>query len=333
MKILLTNKSSILANMLKYLIIQLDNTSVSFCHYNTEHTKINLIPLDVLEDAIFWAMKENLTVQFLYPNYTLPSDYQKAISGMFHADIVSSTCEDAELRSRADVVVFDSLASIQYYPFSSEQSYVFRSTLNELIENSMMIGSILPNVSRINIVVTDVSSFIKENQLKYEAFLTNISHKIAEEYQRDHGVQLNVLTDRILLDNMNNCNAGVESITLCPDGKFYICPAFYNDTADRYSVGNLKDGLDIKNSQLYRIDHAPICRICDAFHCRRCVWLNRKMTLEVNTPSHEQCVMAHIERNASRMLLSHIRKIGQFLPGKEIPELTYLDPFDKLANN
>ncbi len=319
--------------MLKYLIIQLDDTSVSFCHYNARSAKVGLIPQTILEEALFWSMKENLTVQFTYPNYELSNEYKESISHVFHVDIVSSTCEDSELRSKADVVVFDSLSSIQDYPFSSEQSYVFRGTLNELVENSMMISSILPNVSRINIVVTDVPSFTKENQLKYEAFLTNISHKIADEYQRDHGVQFNVLTDRILLDNMNNCNAGVESITLCPDGKFYICPAFYNDTADRYSVGNLKDGLDIKNSQLYRIDHAPICRICDAFHCRRCVWLNRKMTLEVNTPSHEQCVMAHIERNASRTLLSHIREIGQFLPEKEIPELTYLDPFNKLINN
>lgn len=319
--------------MLKYLIIQLDDTSVSFCHYNTEHTKKSLIPLAVLEEALFWSMKENLTVQFLYPDYELPAEYKEFISRVFHVDIVSSTCEDLELRSKADVIVFDSLFSIQDYPFSSEQSYVFRCSLSELAENSTTISSILPNVNRLNIVVMDVPAFTKENQLKYRSFLMNISHEIAKEYQRMHAVQFNVLTDRFLLDNMNNCNAGVESITLCRDGIFYICPAFYNDTSHSFSVGNLKDGLDIKNSHLYRIEHAPVCRICDAYQCRRCIWLNRKTTLEVNTPSHEQCVMAHIERNASRSLLNHIREIGQFLPGKEIPELTYLDPFDKLINN
>ena len=95
------------------------------------------------------------------------------------------------------------------------------------------------------------------------------------------------------------------------------------------SIGDVKHGLDIKNPQLYKLDHAPLCSRCDAYQCKRCIWLNRKMTYEVNTPSHEQCVMAHLERNASRDLLNAIRKYGAFLPEQEeIKEITYLDPFD-----
>ena len=105
-----------------------------------------------------------------------------------------------------------------------------------------------------------------------------------------------------------------------------ITSAFYLDGSK--AVGDLENGLDIKNQQLYRLDHAPICRKCDAWQCRRCVWLNRKTTLEVNTPSHEQCVVAHIERNASRKLLEEIRTLGEFLPEKEIKEIDYLDPFE-----
>lgn len=70
-----------------------------------------------------------------------------------------------------------------------------------------------------------------------------------------------------------------------------------------YSIGDLQNGMNIKNSQLYKLDYAPLCRQCDAYQCKRCIWLNRKMTYEVNIPSHEQCVMGHLERNASRNLL------------------------------
>lgn len=91
----------------------------------------------------------------------------------------------------------------------------------------------------------------------------------------------------------------------------------------------MANGLDIKNPQLYRLDHAPICRHCDAYQCKRCVWLNRKTTLEVNTPSHEQCVVAHVERNACKELLTAIRKHGEFMPEKEITEIDYIDPFEK----
>jgi len=50
--------------------------------------------------------------------------------------------------------------------------------------------------------------------------------------------------------------------------------------------------------------------------------------MEVNTPSHEQCVVAHLERNASRMLLENIRRHQSFLPDQKIKMIDYLDPFD-----
>ena len=147
-------------------------------------------------------------------------------------------------------------------------------------------------------------------------------------------VQLNLLTDRIMLTAMNNCNAGWESIALAPNGKFYACPAFYQtkcqtaiDETD-VSIGDLHQGVNIKNPQLYKLSHAPLCRNCDAYHCKRCVWLNRKTTFEINTPGHEQCVVAHIERNVSRELLTNIRKHGTFMPEINIKEIDYLDPFE-----
>lgn len=319
--------------MLKYLIIQLDDSSISFCHYSNDRTMSNLITLQKLKEGIFWSMKENLTLQFLYPDYEIPEDYKSEIAKTFHADIVSSTCKDIALRNSADVVVFDSFKELNLFPFNKEQTYVFRSAINDFLEGYKFIYPILPLINRINFVFTDSLSLTSEQELDYAKALDALSYKIAEEYKSGHGVQLNLLTDRILLDKMNNCNAGEETIALCPDGEFYVCPAFYADKEIAFSIGNSVDGLNIKNPQLYRISYAPICRICDAYQCRRCIWLNKKSTLEVNTPSHEQCVIAHIERNASRKLLALIREIGQFLPEKEIPEISYIDPFDKILEN
>ena len=51
----------------------------------------------------------------------------------------------------------------------------------------------------------------------------------------------------------------------------------------------------------------------------------------MNTPSHEQCVIAHIERNTSRELLNSIRKHdNNFSVKEEIKEIDYLDPFEKI---
>lgn len=316
--------------MLKYLIVQLDDSSVSFCHYDNDRIRPRLISIDTLKEAIFWSMKENLTLQFIYPDYEIPEEYKTEIAKTFHADIVSSTCKDEDLRNVADVVVFNSFSSIKSFPFTKNQSYVFRSPLAELIDNAHLLNPILSNTDRINIVLTDITSFNKDDESKYTDYLNLLSDKIADEYRSGHSIQVNLLTDRLLLDGMNNCNAGDESITLCPDGNFYICPAFYSDEDKRYMVGNVKDGLNIKNNQLYKLDHAPICKICDAYQCRRCVWLNSTTTHEINTPSREQCVVAHLERNASSRLLAKIRETGQFLPDKNIEELAYLDPLEKL---
>jgi CXXX repeat peptide maturase len=152
-----------------------------------------------------------------------------------------------------------------------------------------------------------------------------LSKTIEELYVSGKSPQFNLLSDRMYLDKMRNCEAGVKTITLAPDGKYYICPAFY------YYGEKDVNPLEIKNPQLYKLEFAPICRRCDAFHCKRCVWLNKMTTLEVNTPSHEQCVISHIERNAAKSLLTAIRKHGTFLPQMpEIVDIDYLDPFDNI---
>lgn len=317
--------------MLKYLIVQLDDTSVSFCHYANSKTEPRLMALDTLKDLLFWSMKENLNVQFVYPDYELPAEYKAVIDSVDHADVVADSCTDERLKRDADVVVFDSIAALPGSALKQSQSAVVRVALKDFIKQADAVAKTLPTLSRLNVVFTDVEEFTDEMQDEYAAALKLIADAVAKEYEQRHAVQVNLLTDRILLDKMNNCNAGDEHVTAAPDGKFYVCPAFYLDGAKGYAIGSVEKGLDIKNPQLYKRAFAPICRECDAFHCKRCTWLNHRLTLEVNTPSRQQCVMAHIERNASRDLLAKIREIGEFMPEVTIPQLDYLDPFDKIV--
>ena len=329
--------------MLQYLIILLDDTSTSFCHYDNNNVKSKLISLEDLKAGIFYAMKENLMIQFVYPDFELPQEYKEVIDTIDHSVIVSSSCEDVTLKDDADVVVIHDCAEVEKIEFNTDISYVLRTTKTNLFNKFPLLKPVLGKVSRLNIVITDVENVKDEDFEIYKDMLSSLSEEIEKLYVEGKSPQLNLLTDRMMLDKMNNCNAGWENITLAPDGKFYVCPAFYHaQQADGsetsisevcekgYCIGDLKSGLDIKNQQLYRLDHAKLCRNCDAFQCKRCIWLNRKTTCEVNTPSHEQCVVAHLERNASRVLLNNIRKHGTFLPERgEIKEIDYLDPFDK----
>ena len=183
--------------------------------------------------------------------------------------------------------------------------------------------------SALTIVFTDIHKWDEATLALYGKALEELSGKVSERISTGKPSRINIVTDRLQLNAMNNCGAGDEMITLAPDGKFYICPAFYLNGND--SVGDIHNGLDIPNAQLYSLKYAPICRNCDAYNCKRCIWLNNEMTHEVNTPGKEQCVMTHLERNASRQLLERLRINGIVKSANPIPEIDYLDPFEKLT--
>lgn len=308
---------------LQYIVILLDDTSVSFCHANNPIKEKNLIPLETLREAITFSMKQNLMIQFVYPDYELPNEFNELIETIDHIKIGK------------DVLVYDSVPSEV-----KGKNIVLRLTIADFLSKQYDIALLLPNVNRLNISITDIENFSDTLIEKYKSALEMLNSVLLNIYKDGAQPEINLLTDRLRLNEMHNCEAGVESITLAPNGKFYICPAFYYDekmgvstrmnhkTKDASrSVGDLIEGINIPNKQLLELERAPLCRICDAYHCNRCIWLNQKLTWDNNTPSRQQCVMSHIERNASRDLSNQLKEVG-FVLENEIKEINYLDPFD-----
>lgn len=307
----------------QYIVILLDDTSVSYCHADNPLTEKRLIPLEVLREAILFSMKQNLMIQFVYPDYELPKEYNDLIETIDHIKIGK------------DVLVYDSV------PTNVERkNVVLRLTIADFLAKQYDIALLLPKVTRLNISITDIENFKDELIEDYKAVLEMLNSVLLNIYKDGNQPEINILTDRLRLNEMHNCEAGVENITLAPNGKFYLCPAFYYDeqmgvstrmnhkTKDASrSVGDLEVGINIPNKQLLELERAPLCRICDAYHCNRCIWLNQKLTWDNNTPSRQQCVMAHIERNASRDLSNKLKDAG-FVVENEIKEINYLDPFD-----
>ena len=90
--------------MLQYLIILLDNSSTSYCHYKVRNKNQRLIDLDNLKAGIRFAMKQNLMIQFVYPESDIPQEYKQVIETIDHSKIIPST---SPLAQGADVVVFN----------------------------------------------------------------------------------------------------------------------------------------------------------------------------------------------------------------------------------
>lgn len=310
-------------NYMQYLVILLDDTSVAYCHSDNPLKERRLMPLDTLRKAILFGMKQNLMIQYIYPDYDLPEEYNALIESIDHVKI------------GRDVRVCNGVpASV------AGKNVVLRLTIGEFIAGQYDIAALLPQVERLNICLTDIAAFRDEQAEDYKKALETLNAVLVNLYKKENPTQVNMLTDRLVLTEMHNCEAGIGNITVAPNGKFYLCPAFYYDEQmgvsnrmnhstkdDSRSVGDLDNGLQIPNKQLLELDHAPLCRKCDAYHCHRCIWLNDRLTMDANTPSHQQCVLAHLERNAGRELQQMLAAQGLHT-GNEIPEIDYLDPFD-----
>lgn len=313
---------------LQYLVILLDDTSVAYCHADNPLTERRLMPLDTLRQAIRFGMKQNLMIQYVYPDYDLPEEYNEVIESIDHVKI------------GRDVRVYNGVPA-----HAEGKNIVLRLTLADFIAQVYDIALLLPQVERLNVCLTDIEHFTDAQTEDYKKALDALGKVIAGLYANaaqggEQPFSINTLTDRLSLTEMHNCDAGIGNITIAPNGKFYLCPAFYYDeqtgvsnrmnykTKDATrSVGDLENGLNIPNKQLLQLDHAPLCRICDAYHCHRCIWLNERLTWDANTPSHQQCVLAHIERNATHNLQQTLQEAGFQFP-TEIPQIDYLDPFD-----
>ena len=308
---------------LQYLVVLLDDTSMAYCHAENPLKERRLMPLDTLRKAILFGMKQNLMIQFVYPDYELPAEYNELIETIDHVKI------------GRDVEIFNSVPQ-----HIEGDNVVLRLSVAEFVEHQSDIATLLPQAKRLHICLTDIENFKDEQIEDYKRALAMLNAILLNLYKSAKQPQFNLVTDRLQLTEMHNCEAGVGNITVAPNGKFYLCPAFYYDeqmgisnrmnykTKDASrSVGDLEQGIDMPNKQLLQLDHAPLCRICDAYHCNRCIWLNQKLTWDNNTPSHQQCVISHLERNASRDLQMKMQEIGYKFEN-EIKEINYLDPFD-----
>ena len=305
--------------MFHYLIILLDDTSTSYCHADNPFVERNLIPLDTLQKAFLYSLKSNMNVQLVYPDYELPSEYKDLIYDIEHTNIVPSS-----LSSDADVVVLNSIDErIEGTPVN----LIIRDTYRNIVSSYEKLASFLTTNAHVSIVIKDIEHIKEADLSDYETLINNIETIIADSVIKGKAIQISNITDRLTLSKMNNCNAGWRSITLAPNGRFYICPSFYYDDP-KSSVGNLEDGISIKNEHLYKLSYAPLCSICDCYQCKRCIWLNKRLTNEINTPSRQQCVLSHYERNGSKKLLDDIRLKGEYLNGVDIPSIGYLDPIE-----
>ena len=286
------------------------------------------MPVGLLEAIVRHAEKKQIAATFLLGKTRPPPKYERLIDSVDHAKIVPLALQklypDAVLVLDADEgSLFSAMNN------SLDRNLILRVGKLNLRRCSDLFQSLVGKFKRLSIHLVGVEYFTPADFAVYADELSKIAKLLSRLYRDEQAIEVNVLTDRIMLTSMRNCDAGVKHFTVAPNGKCYICPAFYYDDESSF-IGAFdgKNGFTVTRVAGVDLKSAPLCTRCDAFHCKRCVYLNRKTTLELNVPSEQQCTVAHIEREASRNLLNDLGSIEPFRRLPRIAELTYSDPLE-----
>ncbi len=311
--------------MLQYLILLLDDDSPSFCYHDNSTKSTQTISYDSLDKTIRFCLKNNLSLNVIYSNNSFPKEYYQLLDKVIHTKIVPFGYRYTDNNS---IVIFDknSLNELKEQSFTN---LIFRIKRTDLSFLSSYIEKLIGHFKRLNIVFADLEDFTKKDCDLLEQQLLQLEPILVNALNKDV-FEVSLITDRWLLGSMNNCEAGLKHLTIAPNGKFYICPAFYYLDPNE-SVGDINIGYQIKNQHLLNFDHAPICRNCDSYHCKRCVFLNKITTLEVNIPSSQQCIVAHTERKFSKQILEKLNSLSsRFSHLPQIKEIGHNDPLQLL---
>ncbi|NLI11741.1 MAG: radical SAM peptide maturase, CXXX-repeat target family [Peptococcaceae bacterium] len=300
-----------------YLLFITSDNITPHCSYRNIKGTDNIMSRGVFEKGIEFCKEKGIIPVMLGKLHNI--DFDKNNDYLF----IDSPSNGVSLRNM--IPVHDNAVNEQ---LTSENSILLVNN-SSLFNLYSLAKQLFQHSSRINIILEDIEKWNDTEIEEYKNQLNQLVAFLAESYDRESRLELNVLTDIWDLKSTRNCGAGINTFSLAPNGKIYICPAFYFDNPDNH-IGTLVDGIKIKNSQLLQVENAPICLVCDVYNCRQCKYLNKKLTNEFNTPSKIQCVISHIERNKSMELQNLIMKQESETFDNILKTIDYIDPLYNL---
>ncbi|MCL2717961.1 MAG: radical SAM peptide maturase, CXXX-repeat target family [Lachnospiraceae bacterium] len=320
----------------KFMFFLLSVDSISFCNYENKENKEKMTPELLIKG-----------LDYSYQNFYFPVFIHSKESEA----LINEWCINNELLKNA----LNKHIIRHIMPFTNQTKYK-REDIIYVFDGDNFVFDKDNFSNKYNTAILKISNKSVNKLASQTEILLNHFHRIninlflpdkifdLEEYDRQLKIiagiisrfagneqlkEVNKLTDRIYLEEMNNCFAGEKNITFGTDGKLYLCPAFY------YANNSAGDLTDAPNEYLIGqtlFKNAPLCGTCDAYQCNRCVFLNKMWTGEYNVPSKIQCEIAHIERENCRLLLLSLKEGHNHIYEAKISQLDYLDPMEKLLN-
>ena len=313
------------------LCLLLDEGAPSFCYYpSPDPARAARMSDEVLAAALRAADERDLALQVIGGRDGVPDEVRARIGEREHVCYVSAGRGELQ-PDDVPVVDADQSGRLEALVPGRHSIALLRVPRRSLAVWPQVFAELTARVQRVVLVLLELQDWSDPELGEYERGLAQASEHLLERYLSGNFVELNALSDRLALEEPAECGAGLDHLTLAPDGQLYICPGFA--LCGEKPVGRLGEEPNIPNQRLLRRDHAPICQKCDAFHCRRCVHLNLAATLELNTPPWQLCRAVHLERESARLLLGRLHERGLLRGLRPITSVSYEEPFEALTGH
>lgn len=288
----------------KTLYFILSSDYLSDCSYYNKGKRMEKMSAEMIRAGLEYAEKNFFRPVFLYGTKSRKIEEYEEYDILHRIPIESYKFYENKLKN-VNYQIIVTPSKIHFLDdIKKQDNIIFNIRQEELGELGNLITLLLDKVDRINVNIQNLS---REFSLgEYEKQLEYCVEKLVELYYVTGSLkEINIITDLLFIKKHEMCDKGEDSVAIAPDGKLYICPAFYSENL--FPIGDIEAGMTIKNENLYTYKYMPLCQSCDAYQCENCKWLNYKNTKEVNISPQFQCMKAQIERKASYNLQNKLK--------------------------
>lgn len=303
----------------KQVYLLLADNYVTFCHYkNNRIMQSTKIEQRTLDDCLKYCYDNFFQPVLVHPKDEVMQVESKWLEEMESVHIVSADLYQKELKLPGSILYVFNEKNVDI-EVEELDNCILNLSVKNVAQLAKCVEKLWDKIKRINVNLLELDLGLDEEEYKNQ--LISICSMLNQRFSER---EINVLTDLQYLETYDNCKAGERTFVMDMKGQLYNCVGLFEEQLEEM-IGTATEGvINQKDRHLYTIDYQPLCQHCDTYQCRNCIYLNKKVTREVNVSPSVQCRKSYIERSVIKEYLQ--------MPEKE-EKIVYIDPIEYLLKD
>ena len=278
----------------KYIWLLLSPDAALCCNESTQiaNAGTDLMSLELFAKVAKRATEQSWTCIVLGNRNGIPEAYQ-SLCDEIDAKIILPAEYKGTAPGKHTTIAFESSQMELAAKHPPIRRAILRVQRRHLPQLSEMVLALLHHFPDVSIRHPELLLYSDEDMATYKGQLFEIGRWLLDKKELWPRYRVNCLTDRFWMDVANECGAGVKGLAVGPTGELYLCPAAMHDGTS--PCGHVLGNVELPNRHLLTREYSLPCGKCNALHCLRCIYLNKRGTFEFCVPPKNICWLAHFE--------------------------------------